>query len=82
MRIRDLAYETASALDANRGRSMLTILGIVIGISAVTVLCFTEIAADMVADHGCRFFPVILCQFVLQIQNAFVRSTRSPTAGY
>ena len=35
MRIRDLAVETASALDANRGRSLLTILGIVIGITAV-----------------------------------------------
>ena len=32
MRARDLIYETASALDANRARSLLTILGIVIGI--------------------------------------------------
>ena len=38
MRIRDLAYETASALDANRGRSLLTVLGIVIGISAVITM--------------------------------------------
>ena len=38
MRIRDLAYETGSALDANRGRSLLTILGIVIGIAAVIAM--------------------------------------------
>ena len=38
MRLRDLAYETATALDANRGRSLLTVLGIVIGISAVIAM--------------------------------------------
>ena len=38
MRARDLVYETASALDANRGRSLLTVLGIVIGISAVIAM--------------------------------------------
>ncbi len=35
MKFRDLAAETVSALDANRGRSALTVLGIVIGIAAV-----------------------------------------------
>ena len=38
MRVRDLAMETFEALDANRGRSALTILGIVIGISAVIAM--------------------------------------------
>jgi len=38
MRVRDLVYETATALDSNRGRSALTILGIVIGISAVIAM--------------------------------------------
>ena len=38
MRVRDLVRETFSALDANRGRSALTILGIVIGISAVIAM--------------------------------------------
>ena len=38
MRVRDLAYETVTALDANRGRSLLTILGIVIGIGAVIAM--------------------------------------------
>ena len=38
MKTRDLAIETWSALDANRGRSALTILGIVIGISAVIAM--------------------------------------------
>ncbi len=38
MRVRDLAVETWSALDANRGRSALTVLGIVIGISAVIAM--------------------------------------------
>lgn len=35
---RDLASETVSALDANRGRSLLTVLGIVIGIAAVIAM--------------------------------------------
>lgn len=35
---RDLAAETVSALDANRGRSLLTVLGIVIGIAAVIAM--------------------------------------------
>ena len=38
MKARDLAMETWSALDANRGRSFLTVLGIVIGISAVIAM--------------------------------------------
>ena len=38
MRVRDLLVETGSALDANRGRSLLTILGIVIGIGAVIAM--------------------------------------------
>lgn len=38
MRVRDLVYETATALDSNRGRSLLTILGIVIGIAAVIAM--------------------------------------------
>lgn len=38
MRIRDLLYETWQALTANKGRSLLTILGIVIGISAVITM--------------------------------------------
>ncbi|WP_417119226.1 ABC transporter permease [Olsenella phocaeensis] len=38
MRARDIATETWEALDANRGRSLLTILGIVIGISAVIAM--------------------------------------------
>lgn len=38
MRFRDLAYETWQALATNKGRSFLTILGIVIGISAVIAM--------------------------------------------
>lgn len=38
MRLRDLVFETGSALDANRGRSLLTVLGIVIGIAAVIAM--------------------------------------------
>ena len=38
MKARDLAYETGSALLANRMRTLLTILGIVIGIAAVIAL--------------------------------------------
>lgn len=38
MSIRDLIREAARALEANRGRSTLTILGIVIGISAVIAM--------------------------------------------
>lgn len=38
MKTRDLVVETWSALDANRGRSALTVLGIVIGIAAVIAM--------------------------------------------
>ena len=38
MRLMDLLRETLSALNANRGRSLLTVLGIVIGISAVITM--------------------------------------------
>ncbi len=38
MRARDLGYETLTALLANRARSLLTILGIVIGIAAVIAM--------------------------------------------
>jgi putative ABC transport system permease protein len=38
MRASDLVQETWQALDANRGRSLLTVLGIVIGISAVIAM--------------------------------------------
>ena len=38
MKAVDLVVETWSALDANRGRSFLTVLGIVIGISAVIAM--------------------------------------------
>lgn len=38
MMARDLIAETASALNANRGRSLLTVLGIVIGIGAVIAM--------------------------------------------
>jgi putative ABC transport system permease protein len=38
MKPRDLVVETLSALDSNRGRSALTVLGIVIGISAVIAM--------------------------------------------
>ncbi|MDD5799557.1 MAG: ABC transporter permease [Coriobacteriales bacterium] len=38
MKFTDLAAETWEGLDANRGRSLLTVLGIVIGISAVIAM--------------------------------------------
>lgn len=38
MRTRDLLAETGSALRANKGKSALTILGIVIGIAAVITM--------------------------------------------
>lgn len=38
MRTRDLLTETGSALRANKGKSALTILGIVIGIAAVITM--------------------------------------------
>ncbi|MDO5043831.1 MAG: ABC transporter permease [Coriobacteriia bacterium] len=45
MKFRDLAFEIWTALSANKGRSMLTILGIVIGIAAVVTL--TSLIAGM-----------------------------------
>jgi len=38
MRPSDLIMETASAFDANRARSLLTVLGVVIGIGAVIAM--------------------------------------------
>ncbi|MCI6548367.1 MAG: ABC transporter permease [Coriobacteriaceae bacterium] len=54
MRIRDLFYETFSAIQANRGRSLLTILGIVIGIAAVISMTalIDGIKASLVDELG------------------------------
>ena len=38
MKLSDLVLETASAFDANRARSLLTVLGVVIGIAAVIAM--------------------------------------------
>lgn len=38
MTMRDLLRETTSSLEANRGRTLLTVLGIVIGIAAVIAM--------------------------------------------
>ena len=38
MSIRDLMREAVRALEANRGRTLLTVLGIVIGIAAVIAM--------------------------------------------
>lgn len=38
MKVRDLLYETGTAITANRARSLLTVLGIVIGIAAVITM--------------------------------------------
>lgn len=48
MDFRDLLYEIGQALKANKGRSALTILGIVIGIAAVVAL--TSLVAGMKQD--------------------------------
>ena len=54
MKFRDLFYETWQALTANRGRSLLTILGIVIGISAVITMTalIGGIKNSLVGDLG------------------------------
>ncbi len=54
MRIRDLVFETFSAIRANRGRSLLTVLGIVIGIGAVIAMTalIDGIKASLVGELG------------------------------
>ena len=54
MKARDLAYETFSAIHANRGRSLLTILGIVIGIAAVISMTalIDGVKASLVGELG------------------------------
>ena len=54
MKVRDLAAETLSALDSNRARSLLTILGIVIGIAAVIAMTalIGGIKQSMVGEMG------------------------------
>ena len=50
MRATDLITETWEALDANRGRSLLTVLGIVIGISAV--ISMTALIGGITLRYG------------------------------
>ena len=54
MSIRDLLHETFDALLANRGRSLLTVLGIVIGIAAVIAMTamIGGIKQSMMGDLG------------------------------
>ena len=54
MRVRDLAYETSSALLANRARTLLTVLGIVIGIGAVIAMTalIDGVKAQLVGQLG------------------------------
>ena len=54
MRVRDLAYETGSALLANRVRTLLTVLGIVIGIAAVIAMTalIDGVKAQLVGQLG------------------------------
>lgn len=54
MRVRDLIAETASAIDSNRGRTALTVLGIVIGIAAVIAMTalIDGIKLSLVGDMG------------------------------
>ena len=54
MRARDLAYETSSALLANRARTLLTVLGIVIGIGAVIAMTalIDGVKAQLVGQLG------------------------------
>ena len=54
MRARDLAYETSSALLANRARTLLTVLGIVIGIAAVIAMTalIDGVKAQLVGQLG------------------------------
>ena len=54
MRASDLFYETFSAIHANRGRSLLTVLGIVIGIAAVISMTalIDGVKASLVGELG------------------------------
>ena len=54
MRVRDLAYETSTALLANRARTLLTVLGIVIGIAAVIAMTslIDGVKAQLVGQLG------------------------------
>ena len=54
MRMCDLLYETWSALAANKGRTLLTILGIVIGISAVIAMTslIAGVETSLVSELG------------------------------
>ena len=54
MRARDLAYETSTALLANRARTLLTVLGIVIGIGAVIAMTalIDGVKAQLVGQLG------------------------------
>ncbi|MDO4404081.1 MAG: ABC transporter permease [Atopobiaceae bacterium] len=73
MKARDLLYETASALDANRGRSLLTILGIVIGIGAVIAMTalISGIKQSLVGDLGLDQARMVEMYLLLDRQTSF-----------
>ena len=66
MRLRDLLYETFTAIRANRVRSLLTVLGIVIGLVAMVCDVFT-IRRFFAVDHKWRwhFSGAALCVIAL-----------------
>jgi ABC-type antimicrobial peptide transport system permease subunit len=70
MRISDLSYETFSALGANKSRSALTILGIVIGIAAVITMTslIGGIQQSLVSSMG-----------LSQAQSIYVYTVDAPT---
>ena len=73
MRIRDLLYETWSALAANKGRSFLTILGIVIGIAAVIAMVslIGGVKQSLVGELGLDQSRMVMIDLYTGQENTF-----------
>jgi putative ABC transport system permease protein len=73
VRIRDLLYETWSALAANKGRSFLTILGIVIGIAAVIAMVslIGGVKQSLVGELGLDQSRMVMIDLYTGQENTF-----------
>lgn len=84
MRARDYLEETWEALDANRGRSLLTILGIVIGIAAVITMTglIGGIRESIMGEMGANRARIITIGVGSGIKSTDIDSLEQSVDGY
>ena len=84
MRARDYFEETWEALDANRGRSLLTILGIVIGIAAVITMTglIGGVRESIMGEMGANRARIITIGVGSGIKSTDIDSLKQSVDGY